>query len=491
MNEQKEFIFPKMHIHQFNFATAKARFPLSIGGMGSGKSLGLIERCHFLMIKTPYFGDLQGNVGLLGRDTLKNLKRTTMADFFEFCPPSFIKRFDKQDNVVEYVNGSLLYFVHFEKDIDYRSMNLGFAGFDQLEDCPEKVWDEISIHRLRRTHGRLQNNPIDFHSAFGVANPCSNWVSQIWESNELLLESKDETQKEKYDPDYLTIHSSMRDNAEFLPPDFILNAEKKYKNTPHKGKMYIDGLWGALEGSTYEWKPDLITENNEIPLPHWKVKCGLDHGVSAPKAVCFVALEETGYRTVLHVYDELYEPNMGTDVFVGLIDERLQSHAFLRRMETQREPIEAWLCDPAMLQGFDFRGTGKKKEKITYLKLYQQYAQERNLPLTLIPGESDIISGIDKVNFLFRENLVKVSPKCINFIREHKNLVNDPDNDGKPKEGQADHLCTAFKYLVSSLNMTVLFPSFKNEMTEIQKKYNKVRKRALIKPRTDSASYLI
>lgn len=478
-----DFTFPQMHSHQRAFATSHSRFPLSLGGMGSGKSLSLIMRCLFLMTENPYFGNMAGNVGLLGRDTLKNLKRTTMADFFEFCPPSLIAHHDKQDGYVDLKNGSRLYFVHFEIQNDFRSMNLGFAAFDQIEDIPEKVWEEISIHRLRRTEGRLENNPITFHSAFGVANPCSNWVSQLWQANELLLESKDEEQKKLYDPDYEVIHSSVRDNAKFLPPDFIPNMEKKYAKTPIKAKMFMDGLWGALEGSTYNWTDDLILNENKIPSPEQDIILGFDHGESAPKAIIFVALTKLpNGRTKLLVYDELYERKLGKAAFVKLLDSKLQWHAIQRNLPFLRERILRVAHDPSFAQARDYDANRKK---ISILDEYNNHVIELGFALPFVPGKNAIEIGIDRVNELFDNELVEVNPKCVNFIREHKGLVNDPDKDGKPKDGQDDHLCDAFKYVVSTLDFRVLFPQIKTELSPGARSFERYRQKCAIQKKKE------
>jgi len=473
------FVFPKMHEHQRVFATTKARFPLSLGGMGSGKSLALIMRTVCLLIDTPYFGNMAGNVGILGRDTLKNLKRTTMADFFEFCPPEFIKHFDKQDSFVDFNNGSRLYFVHFEVKNDFRSMNLGFAAFDQIEDIPESVWEEISIHRLRRTEGRIEGNSINFHTAFGVANPCSNWVSQIWQANELKLESKDSIECSKYDSDYLVVHSKVTDNAEHLPPDFILNMEKKYSKDKKKAQMFMNGEWGALEGSTYNWDNNLVLDENKIPAVDVDVVCMLDHGVTAPKALLWVALvPQANGRTKLHVFDELYEREMGVAEFVGLIDERLKWHALQRGLRTQREAPLRYVNDPAMAQAIEYTD---KRRKITILDTYHQRTIERGFGMNFFSGCNDVITGIDKVNWLFDNLLVEINPKCTNFIREHKGLLNDPEHDGKPKKGQDDHCCTAFIYGISTMNFLLLFPKLMEEKTDAEKKIARFRQRARIK----------
>ncbi len=477
------FSFPKMHEHQRSFATSRSRFPLSLGGMGSGKSLSLIMRCLFLMTETPYFGNMAGNVGLLGRDTLKNLKRTTMADFFEFCPPDLIAHWDKQEGFVDLKNGSRLYFVHFEVQNDFRSMNLGFAAFDQIEDIPEKVWDEVSTHRLRRTEGRLEGNPIEFHTAFGVANPCSNWVSQVWQANELLLSSKDEESRKLYDPDYLVVHSSVEDNREHLPPDFIPNMQKKYAKTPKKAAMFMAGEWGALEGSTYDsWSDSLILEENIVPSTELDVVLGLDHGGSAPKAMVWVAIESLlNGRSMLHVYDELYERGCGTAEFITKVDEKLQWHAQQRNLNRIRESILRCVHDPSMSQTLDYKKTELGKRKITILDTYNQHVLDRGFILPFVPGNNDIDVGTDKVNWIFANSLVKVNPKCVNFIREHKGLLNDPDKDGKPKDGQDDHLCTAFRYLVTTLNFLTLFPVLQREKTHAERSIERYRSMATIK----------
>ncbi|MBZ4251893.1 hypothetical protein LAJ57_13385, partial [Streptococcus pneumoniae] len=70
---------------QYAFHASSATFKMMVGALGSGKTATLCVEGLTLSLNHP------GNVGLLCRKTLPELKSTTMKRFFEFLPPQLIE----------------------------------------------------------------------------------------------------------------------------------------------------------------------------------------------------------------------------------------------------------------------------------------------------------------------------------------------------------------------------------------------------------------
>jgi hypothetical protein len=474
------FDFPKLHEHQRIFATTRARCPLGIGGYGSGKSLGLVIRTLFLCTDTPYFGALSGNVGVLGRFSRTDLENTTMMDFFELIDERWIQSL--KNFKLTLINGSVLHFVPLEERRRFKSMNLGFAGFEQVEEVPEDVWDELSLGRLRRTR-TLTNNPVLFHSAFAIANACGNWVYDKWGKNEEKLNSKYEGEKKKFDPNYLTIHSSVYDNRANLPAGYIENMERQYGGKgSKKARHYMLGEWGTMEGSTFEWNQDLVLDKDWWPPTDYPTYIGVDYGERKPTAFVFIVVypdPNNPGRNLLHVYDEVYMEATSIGEVVKAVDEALQYHAVVRGRSagllwntTDRQKIQSYYCDPAMRRHIP--RTSETEPLKTIIDVFLERSIERGFEIILTPGNNTLDLGIDLLNWLLTNKLITYNPRCVNVIEDTKNCVND--KNGKPKDGQKDHGADASRYAAVEISNLYKFPDTPKEQTFIEKVREKMNR---------------
>ena len=469
-DEVNEFFnLPVLLKHQKDYSRTKARFPVGIGAAGSGKSIGAILRSFYLSIDTPYFGDLAGNHGLMGRQSRTDLVDTTMTDFLELINDNWIRKAPvKPSYKLELINGSIIQFVPMEDLGRFKSRNLGWAFFEEIDEIKENVFEEVSINRMRRKYtffGRL----ITFHSCFGVCNPTKGWVYDTWGLNEEKLLSKYRKEQLGYNPDFLALHSSVYDNKANLPDDYIPNMELKFGGpNSKKGKMFLMGGWGGTDVDIYDWNEDLVNEKDYWPPLEWKTMLGLDHawGSSGKIAVDFIALEplKSG-RTKLWVYDEIDLDGKHNSIADGVdaINEHLQFHA-IKRAETSRQMLppnrikpQAVVFDPSMVAGV--QRDNKDQKEMSIIDTYRQRCLERNFSLPFVPGNNKILVGTDRVQWLMSNKLICWNPRCIVGRRSHKNYVWASDAMDKPKKGQEDHHCDATRYLVMNLNMLVNFPT--------------------------------
>lgn len=215
---------------QAQFHKSQKKFRAFVGGFGSGKTMTLvwdgIDKC----LKWPGF-----RWGLF-RDTLQDLRDTTMTTFFEECPPELIYTYRKKDEKVILINGSEILFRSFRASAGtkrnqfegkIKGLNLGGFGIDEGNECEE--------HQFNMLQARLRQTGIPWHGGWLATNPPNedHWIYKKFdgpESDKDLFES---------------FHASTRDNPH-LPPNFITDLEKEYAKSPGWIAKFIDGAYGQI-----------------------------------------------------------------------------------------------------------------------------------------------------------------------------------------------------------------------------------------------------
>jgi len=153
----------------------------------------------------------------------------------------------------------------------------------------------------------------------------------------------------------------------------------------------------------------------------------------------------------IHIFDELYLSRSTIEDTVKAIDDKLQQikmqqkYAFPQLMEKDealRIPVTAWRCDPSMQ-----KHVADSFE--TIVDRYIQYAKNRGFTMAIAPGMNNIEWNIERVSWLFRKGILRINPKCINTIEEHKSWEYG-DNE-KPKNQQKDHTVNAVQYGTSAI----------------------------------------
>lgn len=210
-----------------------SRFCLNSGGYGSGKSLALYVKLVLFLRCFPE------NRILLGRKTLSDLDRATLPDLFELL--SGVKYEHRvKEGVINFPNGSQIILFGLDAlqsgdlaDIKkaqqkVKSLNLGAYFIDQLEEIEYDVFESLNA-RLRRTNVPVRQGNM-------TCNPANFWAYHFFVTKKI---KKGETW-EPGDTNSALYQSSMLDNREFLPEDYIqdqLSREKRYVD------RYVMGLW--------------------------------------------------------------------------------------------------------------------------------------------------------------------------------------------------------------------------------------------------------
>jgi len=222
---------------QHEFVNSQKREVLISGGLGSGKTVVLGIKLALLCM---FFPD---NRILLGRKTRKLVETALLPDMFDVFPDG-IYDYQKGPGKIVFGNGSeiLLWGLESSKaaenaDIkkaqqDIKSLNLGAAFIDQLEEVDKEVYKTLK-GRLRRKVGFQQINM--------TTNPANYWAFSYFK-------------QENHSTTHL-IETSMLDNKENLPDDYI----QDHLDSPERWvKKYVYG----------EWDESILTEDGVFAEEH-------------------------------------------------------------------------------------------------------------------------------------------------------------------------------------------------------------------------------
>ncbi len=309
---------------QFYFSTVRNQ--CFSGGFNNGKSFGGCAKA-FTLLST--FNNYRM---VIARQTYSDLKKTTMQTFFKICPPGIIQRHNEQDGYTEFINKSVVHWLHLDKvdESTLRGLEINSALVDQAEEIEEKVfdvldgrigrWDNAEIPagllekfpdwpRNRTTgkliapsyHMLLCNPDSQFHFIFRKFHPDSlerrpafYYVEGEWDAN---LGSK-----ETY--------------------DVALSHDEEWVN------KYVKGQWGISSAqihrlsseSQLDYSPELL----DRILRKGNLFRVLDHGDASPTCCLWFAVLDGNYIC----YREYYVPGRPISYHRKAISELSQGETY-------------------------------------------------------------------------------------------------------------------------------------------------------------------
>lgn len=287
------------------FHASSARYKALVGALGSGKTaVGVVEGI-LQSIEHP------GNVGLVARKTLPELRTTTLKRFFEFLPDPLILSYNKTEREL-YIktNGkpSLVHFGPLDEIGRYKSLELGWFFIDEADQTSEEHWLTL-CGRLRLKgippYGMLATNPTS----------TAHWIYKRWVANPT--------------EGYEIFRSKTSDNAENLPDGYLEELRKTYPEDWQK--RFLDGHFGVLQAGDPAF-PD-FTEAEHVrkiePIKGLPMIRGWDFGKKHPCCV-FAQIDELGrfriYRALLGENKDIYE---FSDMVLAM-SRQFYNHWFLR-----------------------------------------------------------------------------------------------------------------------------------------------------------------
>lgn len=325
------------------FHKSRDKFQFIGGGFGSGKTTaGVIKALRLAR-------DYPGSNGLLARATFPKLNDTLRKEFMFWLPKHWKKSFNKTDNTLELVNGSVVNFRYVsqrtneagEGTSNLLSNTYDYILFDQLEDPEIHYKDFLDlVGRLRGSTPYVGDDPTMPTTGprwfMFTANPTRNWLYRrivkpkhdhdqgLW-NPELLCERDADTEQPILDdngkpkPLIALYESSTYDNRANLPPDFLKSLEASYR-----GQMrdrFLLGKWVGYEGQVFSDfdqaqhvvpHRQMVERFKRVRMQSISVSMveGFDHGLSEPS--CYI-LAYTDNEDNVHLIDGFYEPGLGVE----------------------------------------------------------------------------------------------------------------------------------------------------------------------------------
>lgn len=288
---------------EFYFSTARNQ--CFSGGFNNGKTYSGCLKAFTLLTTFPNYRMA------ISRQTLADLKKTTMQTFFKICPRELLARHNEQDGFTEFINKSVIYWLHLDKvdESTLRGLEINSSLVDQAEETEEKVYDVLDGRIGRWDDAQIPESLLN-----------DNWPRSpktgkpIAPSYNMLLCNPD-TQFHyifrKYHPDSL----ERRANYFYTEGEWDagLGSSETYsealKHDEEWVAKYVKGQWGISNAQIHTLPSSCIIQSNDELLDKIKRKGNLfrvlDHGDASPTCCLWFAVIDGTYIC----YREYYTPN--------------------------------------------------------------------------------------------------------------------------------------------------------------------------------------
>lgn len=248
---------------------APYRIVLYGGAMYSGKTRWLcadiIDRC----LRYP-----GAQAGIIRRN-MPSLKRSTLRTFLQLVDDRIIKRFNQQDNYIEFKNGSIVFFMEANEQKDpefykFGGVELTFLGIDEAQEVSEKALLALvpKMRFLPRGYKHIEDLPPNAIRINLTANPAPGWLKEKY------------VDRKNYDSIY--IPATVFDNP-YAPKDFAERQKRIFGYNEALFKRYILGDWSAVNEENDwqlinpQWLEDaLVDAGDESEIGSEEVYLGVD-----------------------------------------------------------------------------------------------------------------------------------------------------------------------------------------------------------------------
>lgn len=451
---------------EFHKDRNEKKYRLIAGGFGTGKTLSLCLE----VIKEAVA--INNNYILLGRKDLGELKSTTLKELLDLLPEILIEDHNKQERTIRLANGSEIYYMNLDDSREatekIKSLNLGSAAIDQLEEIEETVFLAIK-GRLRR-HNTSRN-------FFATCNPAGHdWVWKTWKElqyedylilNKIELNKANEicktldekiskaepekienvyvetAEEEKFEFEIIkTLHNksqyklyeSITIDNHYLPHDYIRELLAYPKRWV---KRFVYCSWDEFEGLVYnefvEAKHVIDSYSPSASEAHYII---LDYGFRNPCAVLYAA---TDYDGVTRIYDEYYKPEQ----LISTISADIKKSKFFNRANL--------IADPST----------KKTERDGKSVAYEFQQND----IFFQDADNDVLQGINRVNELFKVEKLLICRNCVNTLSEIGNYKWKEIRPGQQRNEfeepikKNDHAMDCIRYLANEIYKPAELPS--------------------------------
>jgi hypothetical protein len=366
------------------------------GGFGNGKSY---VACLLAVTLLTTFSNYRI---VIARQTLVDLKKTTMQTFFKILPRHLIRTHDKQDGVTVLINGSVIFWMHLDSadEQSLRGLEINSVIIDQAEEISEAIylvldsrigrWDQAKVPAELKTKyfeangrewpkTRLGNDKVPTYM-MPLCNPDSqfHWIYRRYHPDSL----------EKV-PSHVMIQGET--DPELNDPETI---QQMLSRDPEWVAKYFKGEWGISTAQIHYLPSVCILEPTQELLDRIKKKGNLyrafDHGDSAPSCCLWFCVLDGCFIC----FREYYSPNK-------IISEHRKSISEL----SENERYTASYADPSI-----FHKENKSNGGWWSIALEYSTPDLDSPPVHFIPADNNEFATRNRINELLKFNPIVRHP---------------------------------------------------------------------------------
>lgn len=393
----------------FHRAVAEFDEVLFGGARGPGKSFAI---CHEALRQSL---DYPGNVGVIARKDLVDLRDTTEEVMRRYVLPAYV-----EDGLrVKWEGGGRPTLKVFARSVastilwrdakdegSLMSGNLGWAAIDEAVETSENFYLAIrgATGRCKIPDGRQA--PRRF---FCGSNPGPGWVRRSFPVGSVAKKrSATITDRDGQTRQIVRafIPALPRDNPH-LPADYEAQLRQIYPDA--WVRRFIEGSWDVFEGQIYtEFNEERHVRAFDIPRPGtWRELAAMDWGYVNPCSVHFYGVDGEDH---VWVWGEHYRSGWRPSQHAEVLKPRLMS----RGIQSVLAGPDAW---------------GREKDGTT---VASEFA---GAGVMLVRANNEVAGGIQFNKRLLADDRVTFHPECVNLIREIKEYQWAPQTASQSESG--------------------------------------------------------
>jgi hypothetical protein len=394
------------------------------GAIRGGKSFWLCLMFHSLAMM------YEGSKWVMIRKSLPTLKKTLIPSFFKLYHMGinhYIEKFNNQDYIVYYKNGSQILFMAESYDTDkelnrFRGLEINGAGFDEINECQEDTFNVVNSRVFSYSH-LIPNQPKPIILA--TCNPSTGWVKEKFYDR-----WKDNTLPENWS----YIPSKITDNP-YIPESAI--EELRRTTTSLIFERMINGDWEVRENENlfaYAFEPTRNVSNEAVYQEGLPVYLSFDFNVNPATCAVFQ-----------HTHDFIYQ-----------IDEVRLSDSSIYAVTDLLKTKEYYNADFPIYVTGDASGWAREKGTRGLDSMYNIIRRELNLPITAMKApRNNPLHKHSRVlyNSIFeRHPKCIIHPKCVYSIKDNLNVKVLEDNTIDKSDSKLTHNLDCQRYYYSTFH---------------------------------------
>jgi phage terminase large subunit len=259
------------------FLTAKEKYALFCGGLGSGKTHGGAAWSMLMTNQHPK------TKGLITANSYSQLKKATLPKFFEVLDENEIEyKYKSQEGIID-VGGTLVYAISMENYDLLRGIEVGWAWSDECAFYREEAFN-VLIGRIRDKNGPCQWKGTTTPNGF-------NWLYSKFVEKPL--------------PRSRVIYSRTTDNTANLTDTYVTTLRSSYDT--RLAQQELDGQFVNLSSGKVYYAFDRSKHCKPVSDRNQQIFCGLDFNVH-PLCGVFGFVSEGK----IYISGELYQEDSNT-----------------------------------------------------------------------------------------------------------------------------------------------------------------------------------